>query len=72
MKYVVIRTNDGIDSWVSEYDNLKEAVEEADKEYDRMTAHDRKHTVEFIVLESANPDEEADNHLDGDIIKKFI
>ena len=32
----------------------------------------KDHCTEFYVLESVNPDEDAVNHFDGDIIKSWI
>ena len=70
MKYIIFDARKG-NYFTEEYDNKEEAIREADKEWDRMTDEEKRHTVEFYVLESANPDEDAVNHFDGNFVKKY-
>lgn len=65
MKYIVIDRKGG-DIFCDEYDSLIEAIEAARNEWNRLSDYDKKHRDEFIVLESANPDEDAEDHFDGD------
>ena len=71
MKYVVL-DDCGSDLYTSEHETQEEAIKEAEIQFSRLTNNDKKRRNEFIVLESADPDEEAENHLDGNIIKRWI
>lgn len=71
MKYLVIDEK-GMDTFVKEFETKEEAIQEADAEFERLTAYDKKQRNAFYVLESVNPDEEADDHFDGDIIKDYF
>jgi len=66
MKYVVIDARDG-DVWTSEHDNLEDAIADAKQRWYHLTA-DEKDESNFYILESQNPDEEAEDHLDGDTV----
>lgn len=66
MKYVVIDDNRG-DIFTAEFQTAEQAIEEAKNQYNHKTAGERKHS-KIYVLESVNPDEEAENHLDGNVI----
>lgn len=66
MKYIVIDRGIDMNEWDEEFDNLVEAIEFARKGWNHMNEYDQKHTAEFIVLKSANPDEDAEDHFDGD------
>lgn len=66
MKYIVrdIPKNGIGDEFDKEFDVLEDAIEEAKNQWDHLTyAEQKKRTV--YVLESVNPDEDADNHFDG-------
>ncbi len=72
MKYIICDARDNGNYFTEEYDNKEEAIKEADKEWDRYkTDEEKRHTVEFYVLESANPDENAENHFDGNFVKRY-
>lgn len=71
MRYVVVDTKDG-DMFTSECGTLEEATAEAEKQFACLTEADKKKRAAFYVLESVNPDEEAEDHLDGEIVKRFI
>ena len=67
MKYIVIdeRKND---FFTEEFESKDEAIKTAKSDWDRRTEHDKKRTVAYYVLESVNPDEDADDHFDGNPI----
>ena len=67
MKYIVIdeRKND---FFTEEFESKDEAIKTAKSDWDRRTEHDKKRTEAYYVLESVNPDEDADDHFDGNPI----
>lgn len=72
MKYIICDERDNGNYFTEEYDNKEEAIREADIEWDKYTTDEEKrHTVAFYVLESANPDEDAVNHFDGIPVKEY-
>ena len=72
MRYLVIDETKGMDTFVKEFETKEEAIHSADAEFERLTAYDKKQRSAFYVLKSVNPDEEADDHFDGDIIKDYF
>ena len=66
MKYIVYDQIRNGDLYTGEFDNLEEAIRYAEREWDRMSDHDQGRRECYGVLESVNPDPEADNHMDGD------
>lgn len=66
-KYVLIDERD-VDVFEKEFDTAEAALREGCFDWDRMTKNERKACKSFYVLESVNPDEEAENHFDGDIV----
>lgn len=72
MKYIIFDERDNGNYFTEEYDNKEEAIREAEKELDKYTTDEEKrHTVAFYVLESANPDEDAVDHFDGNLVKEY-
>lgn len=71
MKYVVVDGRRG-DEYTTEWNTLEEALSDAEGQWYLLSDYDKKHTDYFYVLESANPDEEAENHLDGNPIKVYV
>ena len=69
MKYVTVEEHDNGygDTFTDEFDNPNEAIEQAEYIWNHLTRNEHTKTLVY-VLESVNPDEEADNHLDGNII----
>lgn len=67
MKYIYISGTEH-DQDVTESDNKEELIELAKRDWARMCADDKKRTFVHYVLESVNPDEDADNHFDGNIL----
>lgn len=71
MKYIVIDQTK-TDWFTTEFDNKEDAIKEADYQFSKLTKNDLKRREDFYVLESVNPDEYADNHFDGNVIKKYL
>lgn len=69
MKYLVI-TSYTTDEFVSEFETKEEALAHADRIWGSTSDADKK-KGRFYVLESVNPDEDAENHYDGNIIKEY-
>lgn len=67
MKYIIVDRTNG-DEFNEEFDNKEEAIEKAKADWEHLSGYDKKRRLEFYVLESVNPDEEAENHFDGDIV----
>lgn len=59
------------DIFNEEFDTRDEAVEQAELDWERMSTYDKSRRTEYYVLESANPNEDTENHFDGDIIKRW-
>ena len=68
-KYIVIdEKRNGIGEIFDEnYETAKEAVESAEGQWSHLTAMEQKART-IYVLESVNPDEDAEDHFDGNII----
>ena len=45
---------------------------QAEIDFSYLTKADIKEREAFYVLESINPDEEAENHYDGEVVKRWI
>lgn len=71
MRYIVFDERKNGELFTEEFDSKDDAAKSADDEWNRRTEYDKKHTDRFYVLESVNPDEDADDHFDGDIIRTF-
>lgn len=70
MKYIVVDELKN-DMFTEEFEIKEEAIKAADEDWHRLTESDKKRRIAFYVLESSNPDEEAEDHFDGDIIKSY-
>lgn len=57
--------------FTEEYDNKEEAVREADLIWKETTDEEKRHFVDFLVLESVDPDENSVNHYDGNEVKRY-
>ena len=68
MRYIVIDERESGDFFTEEFNDKDEAINSAKYDWNRRTEHDKKHTERFYVLESVNPDEDADDHFDGNPI----
>ena len=69
MKYVVMdERKDGTgDLFNDEFETAEEAIKAAKWKWSYLTNREKKERT-IWVLESVNPDEEAENHFDGDVI----
>ena len=70
MKYLVIDSRICTES-VEEFDNKEEAIEYAKDDFDSMCKTALEKCLEYYVLESVNPDEDSENHYDGDVIYRL-
>ena len=68
MRYLVIYSKG--DEFIEEFENKEEAFENADYQWSHL-AKSEKRDCEFYVLESANADEDAENHMDGDVLREY-
>lgn len=71
MKYIIIDVKKG-DMFNKEFDNKAEALKQAEIDFSYLTKADIKEREAFYVLESINPDEDAENHYDGEVVKRWI
>lgn len=70
MKYLVIDETRG-DMFVEEFETEEKATEYAETYWNYKCEADKKKCSEYYVLESINPDPEAENHFDGDVVKRY-
>lgn len=70
MKYIVMDFVDG-DFFNNEFNSKEEALQEAEGQWECLTRLDKKRRTAFYVLESINPDEDAPDHYDGGIVKRW-
>ena len=70
-KYIKVNdcTTKSAAMFTEEFDTADEAVKAADHEWYMMTSSDKKSCDVFYVLESVNPDVEAEDHFDGDYVR---
>ena len=69
MKYIIIdesRSGWG-DTFTGETNDREQAVRKAKRDWDHLTAAEKKKS-RIYVLESVSPDEDAEDHFDGDIV----
>ena len=72
MEYLVLRKQKrSMDEERNEFTTYEEAEKFANSEWFGMVESDRKNNDYFIILRSVNPNEEAEDHLDGDIVKAY-
>lgn len=72
MEYLVLRKQkNSTDEEVDEFKTFEQAEKFADEEYNHLCDKDIKNNEYFIILKSVNPDEESEEHLDGDIVKTY-
>lgn len=65
MKYIVMNTNGDI--YNDEYNTRAEAIARAEYRWSHLTEREKRKD-DLIVLDSVNPDEEAEDHFDGNPI----
>lgn len=72
MKYVILdQIKDG-DLFTLECDDKDEALKAAERGWNNLSDHDKGRREFYMVLESVDPDTDAENHLDGDVVKSWI
>ena len=71
MKYVLIDWVKDGDMFTEEFETAEKAVESASYEGEHLSESDKNRRSDFYVLESANPDAEAEDHFDGNIVKRW-
>ena len=66
MRYIVIdRQRNGEGDWFTEeFEDREKAISKAEYGWNHLADREKKGR-EILVLESVNPDEDADNHFDG-------
>lgn len=69
-KYVVCDEVNG-DMFTQEFDNHNDALLYAIDTWNRLSYYDKTRRNAFYVLESANPDPDAEEHLDGCFVEKY-
>ena len=67
MRYLSIQASKRGDMWVNEFETAEAAVADARDRWESMTAADRKGN-DVYALKSVNPDEDSEDHLDGDYL----
>lgn len=70
MKYIIIDERNG-DQFMQEFNTAEEAIKQADIEWAHLTEKEKRDRTAFYILESVNPDEDAENHYDGNPIKDY-
>ena len=70
MKYIVIDIANG-DMFTDEFATEVEAIREADRQWNRLNETEKQNRESFYIIESDNPDVDADNHYDGSIVKIY-
>lgn len=68
MKYLILDQIKNGDLFVDERETAAEAKAEARRAWDNLSERDRARREFFGVLESVNPNPEAPDHTDGNII----
>ena len=72
MKYIIWDERKDGQTFAEEYGSKEEAIRIADLYWNRYrTDGEKKKTLAFYVIESENPDEDADNHFDGNPVKVY-
>lgn len=61
----------GTDLYTEEYTSPEEALKDAEMQWDHLTDREKANCEAFYLIKSENPDEEAENHLDGDLVKSW-
>ena len=73
MNYILV-DDCGTDEFVKEFESQEEAIKAGEDEYYHISLDktDLKRRKAFYLLKSVNPDPEAENHFDGEVIKKWL
>lgn len=68
MKYILIDICDSGDEYTEEFDDIIEALDAAYTAWNQLSSYDQRHRKAMYVLKSAEPDEDSEQHFDGDPI----
>ena len=69
MQYIYMREDNG-DEVTKEFETQQEAISYGDLDWNKHLTDREREKAEFAyVIESKNPDEDADDHEDGDFVK---
>lgn len=71
MKYVLIDQTT-TDMYTDEFNDKDEAIRAGEAAFERLTKADKRRRTAFFVLDSDNPDEESENHYDGNPVREWI
>ena len=71
MKYILIDWVKDGDMFTEEFETAEEAVKTASYEWEHLSTHDKNKRSEFYVLESVNPDADAEDHFDGNEVRRW-
>lgn len=71
MRYLVVGEAHN-DCNIFEFDSKNQAIRYADILYANMCRYDKLHYENLYVLRSVNPDPEAADHYDGDVVKEYL
>ena len=72
MRFILIDQILNGDMFNKEFETKEEAIKKASSEWESLSDSDKKRRESFYVIESINPDEEAEDHFDGDIVWEAI
>lgn len=70
MKYILIDEVNG-DQYTSESNDFEALAKKAEREWSYLTDAEKENRSAFFIIESINPDEEAENHFDGNVLKDW-
>lgn len=70
--YVVICDTDRALTETTDFETEQEAIAYANRDFDRMSEYDKKHTVAYYVIKSNDPNPASECHTDGDLIKDYL
>lgn len=71
MRYILVDQT-ATDAFTEEFETKEEAIAAGARQFNYLTESDLKERTAFYVLKSINPDEEAENHFDGEIVKEWL
>lgn len=71
MKYIVWDQRKNGETFTEEFDDLEDAVDTAVADWRNKSKNEKNDVQDFYLLESENPDPDADNHFDGNDLITF-
>lgn len=72
MRFILIDQILNGDMFNNEFETKEEAIKKANSEWEALSDSDKKRRESFYVIESVNPNEEAEDHFDGNLVWKAI